>query len=165
MENIKNIISKHNSSIIKGAQSAPPPCECEDVCPVDGECQQTGIVYQATIHLPNNKVEKYIGLTERKFEDRFKEHTRSFEVRKAKNSTTLSKKIWKLKEQRLPLEISWKILKKAKPYQSGDTHCQLCLTEIYMIMYKPEEASLNSRTEFFNKCRHSNKFKLDKSKL
>ena len=165
MENIKNIISKHNSNLIKGAQPAPPPCECEDVCPVKGECEQSGIVYQASLHLPNNKVEKYVGLSERKFKERHKEHIRSFEIRKLKNSTTLSKKIWDLKERRLPFELTWKILKKAKPYQSGDAHCQLCLTEICIILFKPEEASLNSRTEVFNKCRHSNKFKLDRSKL
>ena len=79
MENVSNIISKHNSNILRGAQLAPPPCECQGECPVEGQCQQTGIVYQASIHLPNNKVEKYVGLTERKLEERYKEYTRSFE--------------------------------------------------------------------------------------
>ena len=165
MENIKNIISKHNSNILKGTQNTPPPCDCETECPVEGQCQQTGIVYQALLHIPNNKVEKYVGLTERKFKDRHKEHITSFEKRKLKSSTTLSKKVWNLKERGLPYEVKWKILRKAKPYQSGDSHCLLCLTEICIILFQPEEATLNSRSEVFNKCRHANKFKLDKSKL
>ena len=81
------------------------------------------------------------------------------------NSTTLSRKVWKLKDQNQNFELKWKILSQAKPYQSGDSCCQLCLAEIFIILFQPEEATLNARSEIFNKCRHSNKFKLDKAKL
>ena len=125
MENVKNIISKHNSRILKEEERAPPQCDCEEECPVEGQCQQSGVVYQATLHLANDRVKKYVGLTETKFKDRHKEHIRSFEVQKSKNSTTLSKEVWKLNYRRLPFSITWKILRKAND-TSQVTHTVSC---------------------------------------
>ena len=112
--------------------------------------------------MPRRKTEKYIGLTARPFIQRHKEHYRYFDNRNPKNSTSLSRKIWKLKDRNLNFEIKWKIIQSAKPYQPGSRHCYLCLSEIYFIIFQPEEATLNDRSEVMNKCRHSNKFKLCK---
>ena len=121
------------------------------------------MIYQATVEFQGNKVEKYIGLTARKFKDRQKEHLTNFENRNPKNSTSLSRKIWNFKDQNINYELKWKILQNAKPYQPGRRHCQLCLTEIYFILFKPAEATLNDKSELMGKCRHSNKFKLCKN--
>ena len=157
-------ISKHNSKILRGGRTDPPPCECEEEnCPVEGNCKTSGVVYQATLSFQGDKVEKYVGLTERRFISRFKEHQRNFEDRNPKNSTTLSRKIWNLKDRGVNYEVKWKILQKSKPYLAGMKECRLCLTEIFFILFHPEEATLNSRSEIMNKCRHSNKFKLSKN--
>ena len=131
-------------------------------CPLEGMCGLKGVVYQATVKYDGDKSDTYVGLTERKISDRVKEHYRSFEDYKSKSSTKLSKKIWKLKDQDKNYELKWEILRSAKPYSSGDTECRLCLAEILIILFQPEKASLNSRSEMFNKCRHKNKFKLSK---
>ena len=121
-----------------------------------------GVVYQATLTYQGEEKEKYIGLTARPFKERHKEHYRNFENINPKNSTTLSRKIWKLKDKNINYEVKWKILQQAKPYQPGSRQCQLCLAEIYFILFKPEESTLNDRSELMGKCRHSNKFKLCK---
>ena len=74
--------------------------------------------------------------------------------------TKLSEKIWSLEDSGEDFELKWEILQRAKPYQAGSDDCQLCLTEIHYIIFHPEEANLNSRSEFMNKCRHKNKFLL-----
>ena len=110
----------------------------------------------------NTTTDSYVGLTERRFINRYNEHYTNFETRNPKNSTKLSKKIWKLKDEKKNFEIKWEILKRVKPYEAGNNECRLCLMEMYIILFQPEKATLNSRTEILNKCRHKNKYKLSK---
>ena len=56
--------------------------------------------------------------------------------------------------------IKWKILKKAKPYSNTTKRCNLCMEEKYIIMFKPEMASLNQRGGVVTSCLHSRKFLL-----
>ena len=119
-------------------------------------------MYQATVTCPS-EVQNYVGLTERKFANRHKEHYKNFENRNPKNSTSLSRKIWSLEDKNVTFEIKWKILQNCKPYKPGSAECRLCLSEIYIILFQPEEASLNSKSEIMGKCRHTNKFKLSKN--
>ena len=100
MENVGKIISKHNNKILRGNESANPPCQCEEECPVEGKCNLSGVIYQATLTSHGGtKIQKYVGLTERKFINRMTEHYTNFETRNKNNSTTLSRKVWKLKDQ------------------------------------------------------------------
>ena len=108
-------------------------------------------------------MEKYVGLTARSFIFRHTEHLRNFENREPKNSTSLSKKVWSLQDKNINFELKWKILQAAKPYHPGSRQCQLCLAEIYIILFQPQEATLNDKSEVMGKCRHSNKFKLSKN--
>ena len=119
-------------------------------------------MYQATVTYQGGENEKYVGLTARKFKARYQEHLTNFENRNPKNSTSLSKKNWYLRDRNINFELKWKILQNAKPYQAGSRMCQLCLSEIYFILFQPQEATLNDRSEVMGKCRHSNKFKLQK---
>ena len=50
--------------------------------------------------------------------------------------------------------ISRKILMKSKSFNTTKRTCYLCLKEKFCIMFRPEGASLNSRSEFFATCRH-----------
>ena len=160
---MSRIISKHNSKVLRGVTSDPPECSCDQgYCPVEGKCGSTGIVYQATVDY-DGKVDSYVGLTERAFIARHTEHYRNFENRNPKNSTSLSRKIWDLEDRNKNFEIKWKILQNCKPYKPGSGECRLCLTEVYIILFQPEKATLNSKSEIMGKCRHTNKFKLCKS--
>ena len=165
MGNLNSIIARHNKKVLSGEQNQPPDCQCEhNPCPVEGKCASQGVIYQATVKQTDGTTttDSYIGLTERKFLDRYKEHYTNFESRHPKNCTKLSKTIWSLEDQQRTYEIKWKILQEVKPYKAGNSECCLCLMEIYFIIFQPEKASLNSRNEMLNKCRHKNKYKLSK---
>ena len=163
MSNVSSIISKHNKKVLAGGQNLPPVCECENLqCPVEGKCNSSGVVYQASVRQNGETVDSYVGLTERKFINRYNEHLTNFESRNPKNSTKLSKKVWDLNDRQQNFEIKWEILKYVKPYQAGNRDCRLCLMEILIILFQSEKANLNSRHEMFNKCRQKNKFKLAK---
>ena len=115
-------------------------CNCgPEECPVQGQCQSTGAVYKATVTTNQNSTFKYIGLTEGKFIDRYRQHKSNFRTRNKKNKTNLSEKIWKLEDEGVDFQLRWEILQRAKPYQSGSEDCQLCLAEIFYIVFQPEE--------------------------
>ena len=79
--------------------------------------------------------------------------------------TALSAKVWELKDARKTYELKTNIIKKAHVYKTGDSNCDLCLTEKTCIAlnYKaPEELFvlpeqyrlLNIRTEIMGGCKH-----------
>ena len=137
LPNVKQIISKHNSKILRGGESTLPPCVCDiGQCPVEGKCQTHGVIYKATLTHQGNKTETYVGLTARPFIVRHKEHQRNFHNREKRNSTTLSRKIWCLRDQNIKYELNWEILQKSKPYQPGNSCCHMCLADIYFILFQ-----------------------------
>ena len=134
-------------------------------CPVQGACEQVGVVYRASVtETTSGKIETYTGLTGRSFIDRWKEHQQDFEKPKNRTKTKLSSHIWELKDQGLNFIISWKILERAPTYSRVTKKCLLCLKEKYFIMYTRENSSLNKRNEVFNTCRHRNQGLLSKLK-
>ena len=147
--------------MLKDGQNLLQPCACvPGDCPVDEKCKETNVVYEATLKTQENDVYKYIGLTEKPLIQRIQQHNSSFRVHDPRNSTTLSKKVLNLQRNHTLFDVSWKILEKSESYTSGGQECRLGLLEVYFILFTPAEGKLNSRTEFFNKCRHKNKFKL-----
>ena len=74
--------------------------------------------------------------------------------KKKNKGTRLSKHVWLLKDNRIPYNLEWSILGKARGFNPVSRICRLCLLEKYCILYKPEFATLNSRDEFFSPCRH-----------
>ena len=134
-------------------------------CPLGGRClaEKSVVYYCKVTRLDNNTCEYYTGLTEGAFKYRLYGHNSSFKSNKQKNSTKLSKHIWWLKSNNIAYQLEWKILGKAKSYNPVTRVCRLCLLEKYFIMYKPETATLNSRDEIFNPCRHKWKFMLSNS--
>ena len=99
-------------------------------------------------------------MTEKSFKERHIKHESSFRVDDPKNSTSLSKKVLELQRKHILFDIKWEILQNSKSYRAGAEECRLCINEIYYILTSPADSILNSRNEFFNKCRHKNKFKL-----
>ena len=162
--NLARKISAHNAKILnkieeveQGVEVAPKKeCNCrkKEECPVENKCLQEGVIYQATIRRADNKTDNYIGLTATSFKDRWRNHKSNFKTRNPKNATGLSKYIWKLQDQNIGYEISWKIVTRAKPFNPVTNVCQLCIRERYFIIFKPHMATINERNEIAGPCLH-----------
>ena len=171
MNNTKQVIDNHNKRILHSSHSSytkdnkdgtrtNKTCNCrqKNNCPLNGNCLQSSVVYQATVtRNDNNTSETYIGLTETDFKTRHRNHTASFRHAKHKNSTELSKHIWTLKNDNIDHSISWRVLSSSSPYNGSSKRCNLCLKEKFRIIYRPDLSSLNKRNELVSSCRHRNK--------
>ena len=169
MNSTKQTIDNHNKRILKSTEHIDETanntkdnktCNCrqKNSCPLNGNCLQSSIIYQAKVtRKDNNTTEAYIGLTENDFKTRYRNHTASFRHPKHKNSTELSKHIWTLKNNNIDHLISWCILSSSSPYNSSSKRCNLCLKEKLLIICRPELSSLNKRNELVSSCRHRSK--------
>ena len=169
MNNTKQIIDNHNKHILNSSKCTDETansttdnktCNCrqKSTCPLNGNCLQSSIIYQATIkRKDNNTSETYIGLTANDFKTRYRNHTTSFRHAKHRNSTELSKHIWSLKDDNIDYVISWRIVSSSPSYNSSSKRCNLCLKEKFLIICRPELSSLNKRNELVSSCRHRNK--------
>ena len=82
-------------------------CNCRnpETCPLDEHCLVTGVIYQATVtRLDNDKEETYVGLTAGNFKTRFNLHTSNLRNNNRKNSVTLSRHIWDIKDKKFKLK-------------------------------------------------------------
>ena len=84
----------------------------------------------------------------------------NFRHTEGRSETTLSQYIWKLKDNNTEYLINWKILARGRGYNQSTKSCRLCLLEKHFIMFEPEGASLNRRTEMFSSCMHRKGLKL-----
>ena len=88
MNNTKQIIDNHNKRILTASLQTDDiaaaatinnkTCNCrqKNACPLDGNCLQPSVIYQATVtRIDNNTTETYIGLTENVFKTRYRNHT------------------------------------------------------------------------------------------
>jgi hypothetical protein len=153
--NIEQIISGKNAKVLKTTQKEIRTCNCpkNKECPLDKKCLESSIIYQATVTQPNKEVKTYIGLTSTDFKARLGNHKQSF-VNPDSNQTSLSKYILELKSNGIEPTVNWKLVDRGKKYSPVTGVCQLCTKEAYYIIFKPEMAELNSRSEIFSACRH-----------
>ena len=122
-------------------------------------CRTESLVYQAVVGKGDPEIEEsYVGITGGEFKVRYTQHKNSFKYRSKRNSTALSKYIWELYDKGIEPTITWYILGQAPVYNPAMGRCMLCLNEKYIILYMKELASLNSRSEISNTCRHRRKF-------
>ena len=159
MPNMRQVLSRHNTKIAKQQdQQTPPGCNCrggQAGCPLDGACQTSSLVYEATVtRQDNNHKETYTGLTEGTFKDRLGGHKFDFTHQAKEHSTTLSTYIWKLKKAGIPYQIAWKVIDRSSSFNPSTRTCRLCQKEKYYIMFRPEGATLNHRNELYATCRH-----------
>ena len=84
----------------------------------------------------------------------------SFKHESKKNVTELSKHLWQLKDQKKDFAISWKIVAKAKSYSNLTKRCNLCNTEKFYVLYKPDMATLNKCNELVSTSRYKWNFLL-----
>jgi hypothetical protein len=72
--------------------------------------------------------------------------------------------MWKLEDQNIGYDVSWKIVSLAKLYNHVTNSCQLCTGEKFFIILKLEMASINERNEIAGPCLHKHSKLLKKSK-
>ena len=140
MNNTKQIINNHKKHILNSSKHINDTtdntntkdtknCSCRQkfTCPLNGNCLQSSLIYQATITRKDNSTTgTYIRLAENNFKTRYRNHTASFQHTKHRNSTELSKHIWTLKEKNIDHFISWCIISSRSPYNSASKRCNLC---------------------------------------
>ena len=168
MPNLKQIIGGQNKKILekvnKEADKKESKCKCRGGirnCPIEGRCRETELIYEAEVKATDKSDKKYLGCTATTFTKRHANHKSDFKHEHRRHATKLSGYVWKLKEEGVQHEIKFKIVRKAKEYSPKTGMCNLCLNEKLMIMEADQKIYLNDRTEILNKCRHSNKYKLN----
>jgi hypothetical protein len=163
LPNIGSVLKSTRQQASKEPSTQDKMCNCRNptACPMDGQCLQSAMIYEATIDTGAAQY-KYIGLTENTFKTRYSSHTSSFRHEKLRYSTELSKKVWELHDSNTSHNISWRIIQHAFPYKGGMRECNLCVTEKLFILMSDNTNLLNKRRELVSKCRHTNKFMLKK---
>ena len=154
---MNNIISKHNTRIIRKSQpqvTNTTSCNCrnKETCPLQNKCMSKDIVYKATITTCNtNDTKHYIGMTSNTFKEPFRNHIKSFNHKKYSNETELSKYVWHLKENN----------KDYISYTGGSKRCNLCLEEKLSILKEKSKYLLNKRSEIVSAWHHKNRFQVN----
>ena len=173
MDNLAKEISSHNNKILneEGSTNDTPGCNCKRIeCPLENHCLVPCCVYQGLLSSsPTSPTYNYFGQAGNSFKERYQGHKSSFENPKYRRSTTLSAKVWDIKDRGHPVHLKWNILHTTKPYKAGMKTCDLCLLEKTRILLGrdgPEKIPndvvlLNRRTEVTAKCRHRLKYTLE----
>ena len=161
---MKRHVAQHNHRILSaGADAEIAPCVCTQFeCPLNGQCEQNNVVYQVTVTVEDGWVEHYVGVAAN-FKSRFRGHRTSLNNPAYKNKSTLSTFVWKLKEEEKNFNLKWRIIDKAPRYNPMTKRCNLCNKERFYIMYRPQMATLNKRSEIYTACRHRHMELLSKS--
>ena len=109
MPSMKSIILLHNKTVLSDYNTTPmqqanKQCNCrtKDECPLQGKCLETNVVYMYQAIITSN-TESYIRLATN-CKERFRNHT-SFRHTNKRNSTELSKHVWKLKDAKKAVNI------------------------------------------------------------
>ena len=167
MENMGQLIAKHNKFVIRDKPDTDTnrrKCNCrnKNMCPLDGNCQASAIIYKATVATTDGIEKDYFGLCETTFKDRYNNHKNALKHKISAHSTKLSEYVWKIKDDKKKKirEIKWQLMVQSTPYLAGSRKCNLCLAEKLVIALADKSRTLNERSEIISKCRHKSKFVL-----
>ena len=176
LQNMGGEISRHNSKILIG-DSDPrlpePRCNCQarlkPNCPLPNACTINCVVYRALVtNGTDGTSTTYTGLSEPPFKNRVRRHLSDIDHYNPgtdghKPGTRLSSHCGEMKLKNIPYNIEWSILKRTNgAYNPVTNFCQLCTMEKFFILFNPDDAKLNLRSEFFSHCRHKVKHLLAK---
>ena len=130
-------------------------CNCERgrICPLNGECLESGLVYKAKVNVDGEGQKDYIGMTARTFKERLNEHMYSMRHRNSKGPTELAKFIWNLNDKNKKWTIGWERIGYGKPFEPGDRFCMLCNREKTEIVLADRNRTINGM-HIIEKCRH-----------
>ena len=138
-------ISRHNKKILNNEQYKQR-CQgkIQSTCPIPGKCATVKVIYRATVSTAND-VETYVDLTAGPFKARFSKHKSDFFCHEnERGSTTLSKHIWRLKDEGTDYQVRWEIVRRAEQFLPVTGKCNLCIEEKQEIIFNPDLSTLNS---------------------
>ena len=169
LPSVGQIITSHNRGILNrptaGNESRPCDCRVRENCPLQGRCVVSSVIYRAeVIRADNNTSESYVGVTEGPFKIRYNNHQSDFRNEHRWDKTELSKHIWFLRNNNINYRVKWSILKRKRAYSSASGRCSLCTYEKFIILCRPNLATLNKRSELAARCKHRARFKLENFK-
>ena len=97
---MSSMIKSNNKKVINKDVKESKTCNCrvKSECPLNGQCQVTGIIYKYTVLSTNKPNKVCLGTAEGDFKKRFYNRRKTFNNEGSTNDTTLSKYIWELKE-------------------------------------------------------------------
>ena len=152
------IISGHNSKILESKKEEKKLCSCtkekKNLCPLDQKCLSENLVYQATVTHPNLETMTYIGQTSCNFKARLAVHKQTFKDKYNTSQTALSNYIHDLNSKGIEPKVTWKMIDRGKSFSPVTGVCHLCVKEAFYILFRPELAKLNSKSEVFSACFH-----------
>ena len=159
MPNLGKLVAGHNTKVTTPTTNyGEPNCNCRGknaVCMMEGSrCMDEGVVYQAEVAADNKPIMKYVGVCAPKWKSRYANHKSDFKYSEKRIKTKLAGYIWSLKDEGIEPNIKWRILARTSSFKASNNTCRLCLMEKFILMHKPEEATINSRDEFFSGCLH-----------
>ena len=95
MENVGDIIKKHNAKMLAPNEAIKKSCNCrkKNICPLEGDCQQKCVVYRAEVQAKNDR-KYYYGMCKGYFKICLANHNKSFTNQNYENETALSKYVW-----------------------------------------------------------------------
>ena len=118
------------------------------------------MIYQGAVtRHDTGETDYYTGLSEPSWKLRWSNHKQNIktDTKSNRTATCLAKHIRKLQDSNINYSLKFKHLPQAPAYNPVTDKGQLCLTEKYFIMFHPEGANINSRTEFFSAYQHKSK--------
>ena len=100
-------------------------------------------------------METYVRVSAPPWKGRSSGHKSSFTNPNKKGKTKLSTHSESsIKAKGSTFDDKWKVIDRGAPFTPVTGRCNLCTKEKFYILRKPEMASLNSRQEVGNHCRH-----------
>ena len=168
LPNMGRKVANDNNMVLKtytnGNHKTLATCNCQKSkkheCPVPGECNENGVIYEAKVTTSDGKTESYVGLA-KKFKQRYSKHKKAIKDREADGQTSLSRYIWDRKDRQLSPVVTWRFLERNIPdFNPVSAKCKLCTREKFQIVLNPNVATLNQRTEMFASCRHKEAYLL-----
>ena len=159
MENISQIIKRHNKRVTKTNGRSIAPCNWRDKnnCPMNGNFRIENVVYKCVVSTTRKSKEQvYNGVAEGNWKQRYYYYIMSFRNQKHKNDTALSTFLWELqKSTKENLKLTWSVLKVVPGHSNISKLCLLCLTEKLLVATYPDQKQLlNKGSELIDKCRH-----------
>ena len=170
MNNMASIISSHNKKILNGSSTGIDRCNCRKFeCPLNGNCLVESIIYRADVTAKDKPAKVYFGMSEPDFKGRFRDHKSSItnDTRLNRKKTTLSKYIWRLRDEGVPdsdIKVKYSIHKKSSKYKCGTRRCDLCLSDKHAIATAERSYLLNKRSELLTGCIHRHRYLYTKVK-
>ena len=161
-ENMAQIIKKHNKKITNTAGKSTASAynrRIKTKCPLNGNCLQPSVIYQATAKSKDNLDKICIGVTERPWKQRRCSHKLSLTSRECAHIIALSKYLWDLKTKtKTSQKYHGKSRNPHQPTTRRKTMYSLFRRENGDHYLPRTRETLNERSELISNCGHEEKF-------